>query len=333
MPSAPRTDPPSDARPCDVSVVIPLYNHGHELPRSVASHLSGATLKREILIIDDASTDNSVQLAKALIAQYGSNATIRLIERQTNGGPNAAICTGLAAARGEFVTFAAADDYVEPGFAEAAIESLEQHPQAAFCFFDPSEHCVDTGRITTVPLALSERARYFSPEEFRELVWKTSFTISSNTVVYRRSAIASINGFDPALALYADWMANLVLAFRHGACYRPEVKAHFRTNAQSYSATGSRSLALQKALLFRCLDELETRYADIREMFRSAAMLPHMRARTLIWLALDARGRRFLNRRLVWRLAQREVWTAMRPFMPQQFRRVLRRTVAHLSSK
>ncbi|MEM9209916.1 MAG: glycosyltransferase family 2 protein [Pseudomonadota bacterium] len=304
-----------------LSVVIPNFNHGKYLERCVAGHLVGRHRPLEIILVDDHSTDDSVAVASAICARHD---LVRLLKRTERGGPNIAVCDGLAAAQGKYVSFAAADDSVEPDFASSAISTLEEHPQAALCFYDPSSFMDGTGQKIQVPLALSDGPAFFSPDAFEAILKRNYFTISSNTVVYRTDAIREIGGFRAELALYADWMANLVLAFRHGACYRPEAKAHFRISPGSYSGSKGRSAAREYDLLFKYLDVLKADYSDVRARFRNAGAIPEMRLRGGYWLAADRRGREMLTGRLFLRLVLREIWTHLRPLTPQKVRSAMR---------
>ena len=284
----------------------------------------------EIIIVDDCSTDNSVAVAEAICTD---NPIVRLIKRQKRGGPNEAIVTGLQHSSGDYVNFAAADDFVGPEFAAGAIASLEQYPQSAFCFFDPSSFDEESGEFTRIPLALATKPVYFSPDALEAIFAKNYFTISSNTVIYRRSAIVSIGGFSPELEWQADWFTNLVLAFRHGVCYRPQAAAHFVVNPDSYGAAGVNSPIGQKRLLFACLDALEGSYSDVAAHFKAAGLVPEMRFRVLLWLLGDPRGRRFVTLLLAGRLVKREIWAAFRPLVPVSVRRWMRRNAASATPK
>jgi len=306
----------------ELSVIIPNFNHGQVLRRSVASQLTQTRVPTEILIVDDCSTDDSVAVAKAICRE---NTRVRLIQRITRGGPNVAIASGLEQSKGDFVYFASADDFVDSDFASSAIDTLEKYPKAAFCFFDPSAFYEETGRFINIPLALAPTPKYFEPADIEVLFTRNDFTISSNTVVYRRSAISTIGGFLPELEWQADWFANLVLAFRHGICYHPGALAHFVIDPKSYGSKGVRSAKGQRRLLFTYLDALDGPFRDVASNFRTAGLLPEMRLRTLFWLLSEPRGRRFLTLRLAARLVRREVWTVLRPLTPIGVRRWMRR--------
>jgi len=305
-----------------LSIIIPNFNHSHLLKETVRTHINQTYRPIEIIIVDDLSTDDSVSIIKSIAAEHPE---VRLLQRNARGGPNAAINTGLSEAKGDFVCFCGADDFVETKFAEHSITLLKLYPDAAFCFLHSAARDVQTNIVVDIPLALSDRPTYFSPDDFAQLFARNTFSISSNTVVYRRPAIASIGGFPVDLEWQADWFSILALGFRHGACYCPETLACFTVNPKSYGNAGVKFSRGQKRLLFVFLKKLDESFQDISPRFRAAAVSPERRLRTLIWLATDRRGRRYISWRLVRRLIASEAWTWLRPITPISTRRFMRR--------
>lgn len=313
-----------------LSVVMPNRNHAHHIEAALRAHLAQTTPPREILVVDDASTDDSVHLVSRLARTHP---TIKLIRRVQNGGPNAAINDGLSAATGEFVSVSASDDLVSPTFAEETLRALTAHPEAALAFSDSSELFDRTGRQQIISLALSDRPRFFDPRSFESLMRVNYFTISANTVIYRRDRLLAIGGYRIDLEWQADWFANLVLAFRHGACYVPGALAHFRVVKRSYSATGTNDGAGQRRLLYHTLDVLVDEYADVLSRFRRAALIPEMRIRDLYWLTTSMRHRQFMTPTLCRRLIAREAWAHLRPLVPVVLRQYLRTRRARAVNK
>src|ERR1700737_1860 len=107
-----------------LTVVIPHFNQKDFLPRAVASVLSGETSEIEIIIVDDGSTDDSQPVLAALEAL---NPLITVIRGKTNKGVPAALNTGLAAARGRYVSFLGADDFVLPILYMPLLRALDDH--------------------------------------------------------------------------------------------------------------------------------------------------------------------------------------------------------------
>lgn len=86
-----------------VSVIIPNYNYGRFLSQAIESVLNQTYSRIELIVVDDGSTDNSVNIAK----KYGSS--LRLLQQQ-NAGVSAARNLGLQATNGEFICFLDSDD-------------------------------------------------------------------------------------------------------------------------------------------------------------------------------------------------------------------------------
>ena len=95
------------------SVVIPNFNHGKLLPRAVNALMAQWPLPTEIFIINDGSTDDSLSFIETIKARF---ACVRLIHHEHNCGVVAGMNEGLRAATGDFVYFAAADDFSLPGW-------------------------------------------------------------------------------------------------------------------------------------------------------------------------------------------------------------------------
>ena len=94
-----------------VSVVTPVWNAAATLAATVASVRAQNFADWELLLVDDASTDSSPALARALAA---AEPRIRLLALPENGGPAAARNAGIRAARGRYIAFVDADDLWRP---------------------------------------------------------------------------------------------------------------------------------------------------------------------------------------------------------------------------
>jgi predicted O-methyltransferase YrrM len=111
-----------------VSVIIPCYNGAAFLADAVRSVRTPGDPLTEVLVVDDASTDDSAAVADRLAA---ADPAVRVIRRATNGGPAATRNTGLRAATGRYVCFLDADDQYAPGFLTAATRILDADPTVA----------------------------------------------------------------------------------------------------------------------------------------------------------------------------------------------------------
>lgn len=107
-----------------VSVIVPFYNSAATLPACLES-LRAQTLKRlEIILVDDGSSDDSLDIAKAFAEGYEGSCTVL---SQDNKGPSAARNKGLDVATGEFVAFVDSDDTVDPFIYEKMAKNADRY--------------------------------------------------------------------------------------------------------------------------------------------------------------------------------------------------------------
>lgn len=107
-----------------VTIGIACFNADDTIRRAVRSALSQDWPKLEVIIVDDASTDESVAMVKSEIA---AAPMARLVRHAENTGPAGSRNTVLARANGEYVAFIDDDDEALPGRIGAQVEALERH--------------------------------------------------------------------------------------------------------------------------------------------------------------------------------------------------------------
>lgn len=303
-----------------VSVILPNRDHAHYLGRALEAFRAQTYGSFEVVVVDDASSDESCALVEEVAA---TDARIKLLRLDRSVGVNAAVNAGLSRATGEFLYCAAADDWVSPIFFERSLDLLQSHPACAFCFADPME---DRGERRLFPLYLSSSPRAFTAQEMFDELQRNYFHISSNTVLYRRTAFDAAGGYRADLEWFADWFLNHVLALRHGACYLPEALTCLTVREDSYSAVNLRRRLKQHELMIRTLDLLASpAFGDVRSSFRDAALLPEYKFRDIAWLLTSSPHRRYLTASLVRRIVGRSLWSGLRPIVPTDLRRRLRR--------
>lgn len=106
-----------------ISVIIPLYNKELIIEKCLHSVLSQDYNDFEVVIVNDGSTDKSVEIVKGI-----DDSRIRLIE-QENGGPSKARNTGVKNAKGDWIVFLDADDEFLPGALGKFNSLIEEHPE------------------------------------------------------------------------------------------------------------------------------------------------------------------------------------------------------------
>ena len=110
--------------PALITVVISCYNHGRFLPTAIESVLAQNYQYKEIIVVDDGSTDNTKEIA----LDYPS---VRYVY-QSNSGLSAARNKGIAESSGNYILFLDADDWLLPDALSINYKFLENHPNVAF---------------------------------------------------------------------------------------------------------------------------------------------------------------------------------------------------------
>lgn len=106
-----------------LSVIVPVYNVGFFLEKCIKSLIDQSFLDMEIVIVDDGSTDNSLEVCQSFSSRINN---LRVIHKQ-NGGLVSAWKAGLVAAQGDFIGFVDGDDFVDQNMFERLL-----HPFSLF---------------------------------------------------------------------------------------------------------------------------------------------------------------------------------------------------------
>ena len=105
-----------------LSIIVPIYNCEKYIKQCVSSILIQSFTNYELILVDDKSTDNSLDICKNVAL---NDNRIKVISRETNGGACEARKTGLNEAVGEYIGFIDGDDWIEPNTFETIFKYLE----------------------------------------------------------------------------------------------------------------------------------------------------------------------------------------------------------------
>lgn len=108
-----------------VSVIMAVYNAQDTVVRAVRSVLDQTYADLELLLVDDASSDGSVEIVREHLAEHGGDERVRYLEHSVNRRAAAARNTGVAAARGDFVAFVDSDDELLPTYLATLVGALD----------------------------------------------------------------------------------------------------------------------------------------------------------------------------------------------------------------
>jgi glycosyltransferase domain-containing protein len=264
IPVAPhRTDAPAVHRTITVSVLLCNYNHARYLPDSLSAICTQSRLPEEVIVLDDGSTDNSLEIIEGFARRYKF---IRVLKNEINRGLLFSINRALKEARCDFIVWASADDRLMPNFLERNVECLRQYPAAEISysrlavFRDGSDEITPfTEKNHGIAFNFGTTPRFFSPEALRARLQQSYLWLSANTAMASRAAVIRVGGFDDELRWHADHFGFLAVALRHGVCCIPETLAVMRQRDQTYSSAGMADRNLQSATLGRMADKLTTK--------------------------------------------------------------------------
>jgi len=177
-----------------VSVIIPAYNYAEWVGAAVDSALAQDHPGVEVIVVDDGSTDATPEV----LASYGD--AIRVI-RRPNGGLNAATDTGIAAARGDFLTFLDADDTWRPDRVRLLAEALIANPAAGVVWGDME--VVDERGALLHPSFRAMKA--IVPTRGRVLGRLLSYNFVSAGSLMVRASLRDLFHPIPEFAAWQDW--------------------------------------------------------------------------------------------------------------------------------
>jgi len=257
----------SNSKP-SVTVVVPNYNHARYLPESLGSIAAQIRAPDRILVIDDASTDDSVAVISRFIS---GRPTWKLIQLARNRGVVAVQNEALRAADTDWIGFLGADDALHPAYLERTLAEAARFPDAGL-ICACSEIIGSSDARTLRPMMLPERrSALLSPADVRNILRTGDNYFSGNVSLYRRSAIEALGGFDEKLGSFSDAFLARQLALTFGAFFIADILGYWRIHGHNYSMTTatdpealSEKLAEIRALIGR--SELFPRgYADLFE--------------------------------------------------------------------
>lgn len=198
------------ARPTPVSVVIPVYNRSEYLSSAVASLLATGYPDLEIVIVDDGSTDGSLELAGTLARQHPE---VRLL-RHPDGGNHGSGPTrnlGIREAAGDYVGFLDSDDTVMPHRFATSVPLLDADPSLDGIHEWTSAQREAGGESRTGVRSLMG-LHCPDPEDLLELMLTGSGHWSTNAILVRKRVLMACGGFSEALRRGQDLVLWLKLA-------------------------------------------------------------------------------------------------------------------------
>ncbi|CAA7621705.1 glycosyltransferase family A protein [Magnetospirillum sp. UT-4] len=232
----------------DVTVIMPAYNNAATIGRALASIRAQTVPPREVIVVDDGSTDDTLAAARAV--DLGPT-RLRLF-RQRNSGAGAARNRAVAESAATWLAFLDADDEwlpakLERSLAVTAGGGLVMSSHNLFGVDAAGDHLIDS------------RARYLSnPADPYRTLFLRGF-ISSSTVLVRRDAVVAVGGFDDTLRSAQDYELWLAVLARAGGRFETfaEPLLRYTLAADGITSRLDRKVACSLAILKRHMGVLK----------------------------------------------------------------------------
>ncbi|MBK5011744.1 glycosyltransferase [Pseudomonas sp. S60] len=183
-----------------VTVIIASYNHGPYIEQSILSVLNQTYPHIELLVIDDGSSDDSVERIQRLQAQHGFDFRV-----QRNQGLTQTLNDAIARARGELIAPFGSDDIMMPDRIAIQVQYMADKPEVGIC----------AGNIELIdaqgelfPEARQRRDVPFRRLDFEDMFLERKPYPPAPTLLIRREALQKVGGFDPDVRL-EDLMIEL----------------------------------------------------------------------------------------------------------------------------
>src|SRR5574344_1537841 len=252
----------------DISVIIPVYNTENYLRKCIDSVIKQQIISKEIILVDDGSTDSSGKICDEYSRKYPFIHTNHI----KNSGPATAKNVGLEQASGDYISFTDSDDELEPTmFFEMINAGKNCNAEIICCNFKD----VDNDGNVKLKNCSGETIVLDKKEAIRRLLSKDLIYTGSVTKIFRRELL-QLNGLnhDDGLKTDEDFIMN-IKAFAKCTCcvivdkcfyrinYRDDSLSHsyFKQNISKYiSNRFYRAQLIEKTVSEECPELMEWAY-------------------------------------------------------------------------
>lgn len=211
-----------------IAVVVPLYNKRPHIADTIDSILAQSTPPAEIIVVDDGSTDGSVDIA----AQY-EMLGVRLI-RQTNAGESAARNCGIMSSTSQWIAFLDADDLWLPNHIEALTQVIHSYPALGLV---STQHEIVQDGVRSRPRSAYPLGGMYKVDDFYRRFAVGLSLVNSSTACAKREALLDIGGFPVDVRIGPDIITWIKLFERFGMAHIGIVSAVWQRDAVNRSTS------------------------------------------------------------------------------------------------
>lgn len=234
-----------------ISVIIPLYNHAAFIEKAMVSVLEQTHADIELIVIDDGSSDNSADLAEAILKEYPHR--VGSVVRQANQCAHNAINNGLKKATGDFLTILNSDDYFHTSRLEICLRELQK--RNAECAFTLVAHINQQGEeLAATDPAKGWYSRSLAAEttsvSISHQLLSSNIAVSSGNIVFSRRLWSLTQGFR-AYKLAHDWDFLMQIIPHSEPIFIKEKLYYYRIHTGNASHEVNQFLAQESKVIYK----------------------------------------------------------------------------------
>ncbi len=212
-----------------ISVVVPSFNYGRYMRQRLASIFAQGHPVQEVIVLDDASADDSVAEARAAAADWDREVRV-VAQAQNSGSVFRQWQRAVAEARGDWIWIAEADDAADPRLLETLAQALDGAPRAVMAFCD--SRAVDSAGATvsdsykpyyatTAGTTLDGDGLHEGPAFVRACLGERNLILNASGVLFQRqalrAALARLGDELLSFRVAGDWRLYIELLDQPGA--------------------------------------------------------------------------------------------------------------------
>jgi len=222
----------------ELSIIMPLFNNERYVGQAIQSLLSQSYTDFELIIVDDASTDKSLQIVKSF-----SDSRIRILLNHQNQGIVYSRNKGLEAARGTYIAPFDSDDVAMPEKFRKQIDFLKTHPEYGM-IGSWAEQINEEGKILKTKWKLDA-----SPQSIPSILLFRNYFVQSS-IVLRRESIP-VGGYKLGYDIVEDYIMWADVSRIYITGNFPEYLVQYRIHSQSSTAFDDERLKRCEAKVFQ----------------------------------------------------------------------------------
>lgn len=216
-----------------ISIVVTSYNYQEYLKDTINSVILQIFKDWEMIVVDDASTDCSVEIIKEFV---NNDNRIKLIENKENLGLKKSMQKGVKAASGEWIAFLESDDMWCEDYLEKKTSTINEYQDLGLIFNDV-ELFGDKHKTELLKPTFERNRKFLNKQKFPKNMFKDlniqNRVVTFSSVMIKKTALQETN-WDVPVDKLLDWWLYIQIAYKNDFFYIPEKLTKWRIHPNSY---------------------------------------------------------------------------------------------------